>query len=479
MDDHLDLQKMRCPASAYDDALKEEALFLSLSVIQNSQFTRLDTLPQLPVSRDEFLARNRTKFTIIRDWGATLQALDVDISEIVFGVEWVDEDGKHMKEVEQYKHLKHSVNQAAIKSRRNEQGVYVLVHLGIQHDKLSQAAYREGSPVSFDLDGKLIVPFVPTKYDKLLEATRYPYHMSPTDLHHFMTLPHRLVSGRQREKPLMLATTASGVEVEVVRTTGDLAAVQFKDSADRLLVPMAKLAILPSTTPAQPEKSSKASITGPSYTTHSREALQHSFIARSAPTSTSNQPQLQNSTIDSLNRADPSAGPAADLERSNIEQLASTATEQQNNSIFAKNSKRAAEATSISSKYKAATRSFDTPAERRPNSLIRESNNEGDGDSSTSHSENPKRKTLNALSNSTLNTPFTTSSGPPQKKAKYSTKTRGAAKKVVRRQGGAKQNRSRGLLGSSDEGEDDGAQMSLNVHKFEKIKKVEASETEN
>ncbi|KAK5092623.1 hypothetical protein LTR70_001988 [Exophiala xenobiotica] len=454
MDDHLDLQK-------------------------NSQFTRLDTLPQLPLSRNEFLAHDRTKLTIIRDWGATLQALDVDITEIIFGVEWVEKDGKRMKQVEQYNDLRKCVIKAADVSRRNEQGVYVLVHLGIQHDKLSQAAHREGSPVSFDHDGNFIVSFVPTKYDKLLEATRYPYHMSPIHIHHYVTLPHRLVSGQKREKPLMLATTASGVEVEVVRTAGDLAAVQFKNWADRLLVPMARLAILRSITPAEPEKSSKASIAGQSYNADSRETLHHSFAARSAPKFTNNQSQIQNSTINNVNRAATPDGPATDLKGSNIEQLASTATDQQDNSIPAQNSKRAAEATSISSKYKAATVSFDTPAERRPNNLIRESNNEGDGDSITSHSENPKRKTLNALSNSTLNTPLTTSSGPPQKKAKYSTKTRGAAKKVVRRQDGAKQNRSRGLLGSSDEGEDDGAQMSLNVHKFEKIKKVEASETEN
>lgn len=174
MDDHLDLEKMRCPASAYDYALEEEALFLSLTVVQNNRFTRLDTLPQLPVSRNEFLVHNRTNFTIVRDWGATLQALDVDISELVFGVAWINEDGKHMKEIKQHMNLKQWVTQAADESRGNEQGVYVLVHLGIRYDKLSQAAHREGSSVSFDHDRNFIVPFVRTKYDKLLEATRYP-----------------------------------------------------------------------------------------------------------------------------------------------------------------------------------------------------------------------------------------------------------------------------------------------------------------
>lgn len=266
----------------------------------------------------------------------------------------------------------------------------------------------------------------------------------------------------------MLAKTASGVEVEVVRTASDLAAVQFKDSADRLLVPMAKLAILRSTTPAEPEKSSTASTAGQSYTTGSRETLQHSFAARSAPKSTNNQSQLQNSTINALNRADTPDGPATDLEGSNIEQLPNTATDQQDNSIPAKDYKRAAKATTASSKIKATKRSIDTPTER----LRNRSDNEVDEDSTTSSSENPKRKTLNALSDSTLNTPLTTSSGPPQKKAKYNTKTRGAAKKVVRRQGGTKQNRLRGLLRSSDEEEDDGAQMSLNVHKFERKRKT-------
>lgn len=231
------IDRRRPATEAYD-----EAVYLSLSVVQGGICSRLTTSPQLPVSRKEFLQKDRTDFTILRDYGGTPEGWGVGMSEIVRAVEWVDDDGHHIEVAKRWRKLDWLVTKAFDASRRGQQDTRVYVHLGIDHKKLAKAVEEGSHSVHTALNGDFMVQYVPPEFDQQLDATRYPFHISPAEIHHALVRTYHPVSDDKTNKPaIMWATTASGIRIDVTGLCDDLAAIQLKKSTERFVVPLATL----------------------------------------------------------------------------------------------------------------------------------------------------------------------------------------------------------------------------------------------